>query len=93
MYWIMSSELKTQILPIFGGQLQKKIFFSPKFQHLNGVPILSPRSGISYKPIGITVQPWHNITDFVIGGDNHIFQFKKISAILFFRRFCILFSF
>ena len=35
--------------------------FPQKFQHKNERPILPLRSGISYKPIGITVRPWHNI--------------------------------
>ena len=36
-------------------------FFAQKFQHKNVRPILPLRSGISYKPIGNTVHPWHNI--------------------------------
>ena len=36
-------------------------FFPQKFQHKNKRPILPLRSGISYKPMGNTVHPWHNI--------------------------------
>ena len=36
-------------------------FFPQKCQHKNERPILPLCSGISYKPIGNTVHPWHNI--------------------------------
>ena len=36
-------------------------FFPQKFQHKNERPFFTLRSGISYKPIGKTVHPWHII--------------------------------
>ena len=36
-------------------------FFPQKFENKNEGPVLPLRSGISYKPMGNTVHPWHNI--------------------------------